>query len=411
MDMSTRAAEFDCCIAGGGPAGMMLGYLLARAGVNVGVFEKHGDFLRDFRGDTVHPSTLEIMYELGLLEKFLERPHNKVERLPAVIGGETIQFIDFTHLPTHCKFVALMPQWDFLNFLSEEARRFPTFHLEMNAEASGVVEEDGRVVGARFRNSDGEKVARARLVIGADGRHSDIRKSAGLTVKEFGSPIDVLWMRISRKETDPAQTGGYSDYGTILVMLDRGDYWQAAFVIPKGGYEEVRAAGLEAFRERIAQLAPFVRERVAELRDWDQVKELTVVVDRLEQWWKPGLLCIGDAAHAMSPIGGVGINLAIQDAVAAANILEPRLLSGNLTELDLEAVQRRREWVTRAVQKVQVMIQNHVVSKVVKNAGHITAPWQFRVFNRWPLLRRLPARLVGVGLRPEHVRTREARPS
>jgi 2-polyprenyl-6-methoxyphenol hydroxylase-like FAD-dependent oxidoreductase len=397
--------QFDCCIAGGGPAGMMLAYLLARAGVNVGVFEKHGDFLRDFRGDTVHPSTLEVIYELGLLEKFLQRPHNKVEHLSVVIGGQTIEGADFTHLPTHCKFVALMPQWDFLNFLVEQARQFPGFHLEMNSEATGVIEEDGRIVGARFKTQLGEKEVRARLTIGADGRKSDIRKSAKLVVKEFGSPIDVLWMRIPRTESDPAQTGGYADYGTILVLLQRGDYWQGAFVIPKDGFDAIRAAGLDAFRERIAQLAPFLRDRVAELRDWDQIKQLTVVVDRLEKWWRPGLLCIGDAAHAMSPIGGVGINLAIQDAVAAANILAPRFLAGNLSEHDLEAVQRRREFPTRATQKAQVTLQNHVVARVIKDARHIELPWQFRLLNRSKSLRRIAARLVAVGVRPEHVHT------
>jgi 2-polyprenyl-6-methoxyphenol hydroxylase-like FAD-dependent oxidoreductase len=310
-----------CCIAGGGPAGMMLGFLLARMGVDVVVLEKHADFLRDFRGDTIHPSTLEVMYELGIVEDFLRRPHQEVRQLKGQIGNETIAVADFTHLPTHCKFLGLMPQWDFLDFIVEQARRYPSFHLKMQAEVTGLLEEGGRVVGVRARTPEGTLEVRADLTIGADGRHSVVRERAGLSVLNLGAPMDVLWMRVSRQPTDPGQTFGRFDTGRILVFLNREDFWQVAYVIPKGKADEMRQQGLPAFRQELVRLAPFLESRVEELRDWDDIKLLTVAVDRLRRWFRPGLLCIGDAAHAMSPIGGVGINLAIQDAVATANIL------------------------------------------------------------------------------------------
>ena len=307
---------------------MMLAFLLARAGIDVLVLEKHADFLRDFRGDTIHPSTLELMYELGLLEEFLKRPHQEVKELRAQVGRESFTMADFSHLPTHCKFLAFMPQWDFLNFLVEQGRRYPGFHLETKAEATDLIEENGIVVGVRVTTPQGQSEVRANLVVGADGRHSVIRARAGLPVVNLGAPMDVMWMRLSRRPSDAGQTFGYVDRGRLMVLLNREDYWQAAFVIPKGTADEIRQRGLSAFREEIAKLVPFLRDRVEELRDWKDISLLTVAVDRLTQWSRPGLLCIGDAAHAMSPIGGVGINLAIQDAVAAANILGPVLVQG-----------------------------------------------------------------------------------
>ena len=395
----------SCCIAGGGPAGMMLGFLLARAGVDVVVLEKHCDFLRDFRGDTIHPSTLEIMYELGLLERFLKLPHQEVRVLAAHIGADSVTIGDFTHLPTHCKFLALMPQWDFLDFLKEQAGRYPTFHLKMEAEVTDLLEDNGIVRGVRVKTANGELEIRAGLTVGADGRRSIVRERGNLKVEDLGAPMDVIWMRLSRHATDPEQTLGRADQGRIFVMLNRESYWQCGFVIAKGEAETVRAKGIESFRAEIAGLEPFLRERVLELRDWKDVSVLTVAVDRLEQWSRPGLLCIGDAAHAMSPIGGVGINLAIQDAVAAANVLASILLQRTPSESELQRVQRRREFPTRATQRMQVAIQNNVVRRVLGNPKPLTIPWPLKLLGRWPMLRRIPARVLGVGFRPEHVRT------
>jgi len=393
-----------CCIVGGGPAGMMLGYLLARAGIEILVLEKHADFLRDFRGDTIHPSTLELMYELGLLEEFLKRPHQELKELRGQVGGETFTLADCSHLPTHCKFIALMPQWDFLNFLVEQGRRYPGFHIEMQAEATDLIEEHGRVHGVQVTTSQGQRDIRATLTIGADGRHSVIRARAGLPSVNLGAPMDVLWMRLSRLPSDGEQTFGYVDRGKILVLLNRDDYWQAAMVIPKGAAAEIRQRGLPAFREEIASLVPFLRDRVEELRDWKDIRLLTVAVDRLTQWSRPGLLCIGDAAHAMSPIGGVGINLAIQDAVAAANILGPALLRGGTpSQRDLDAVQKRRMFPTRATPRLQLTIQNNVISRVLASTKPLTLPKFFKLFQRIAYLRRIPARLIGVGFRPEHI--------
>jgi len=408
--MPSASLTTTCCIAGGGPAGMMLGFLLARAGVKVTVLEKHADFLRDFRGDTIHPSTLELMHELGLLDEFLKLPHSRVERLSGQIGDTTIHLADFTHLPTHCKFIALMPQWDFLDFLSVQGKRYPAFDLHMRTEATELIEEGGRVVGVKAKSPDGEFDIRADLVVGCDGRHSTVRERAGFAVENLGAPMDILWFRISRREGDTAETFGHMEAGMMMVMLNRNDYWQCAYVIPKGGIDRVKAKGFPAFLDSIAFMSPFLRDRLGEVKGWGDVKLLTVAVDRLPRWHKPGLLCIGDAAHAMSPIGGVGINLAIQDAVAAANILAAPLKEGRVTEALLDAVQARRTMPMRVIQWLQLQIQNRVLSPVLGTAKRPKPPVAARFFNWFPLLRRIPARLIGLGVRPEHVRTPEARP-
>jgi len=397
-----------CCIAGGGPAGMMAGLLLARAGVDTIVLEKHGDFLRDFRGDTVHPSTLELMQELGVLEEFLTRPHQQLREIGGDIDGNRVKVADFTHLPTACKFVALMPQWDFLDFLADEARKYPTFRLLMNAEVTDVLRTDDRVTGVNVKTPDGDVDVEATLTIGADGRRSVVRERAGLTVETFGAPIDVLWMRISRRDTDRAETLGVIRSGRIFVTLNRGDYWQCAFVIQKGGYDVLRQQGLPSFRSAIVETVPFMADRVDELSDWSVIKLLTVRIDRLREWYKPGLLCIGDAAHAMSPIGGVGINLAIQDAVAAANILERPLQRGAPSLDDLRAVQKRRTFPTHMTQRAQAFMQNRVMGPALRTQNP-TLPLPVEMLRRWPVLRRIPARLVGMGVRPEHVKTTEKR--
>ena len=409
MSVTARDPEpVQCCIAGGGPAGMMLGLLLACAGVRVLVLEKHADFLRDFRGDTIHPSTLDVMHELGLLDASLRLPHSEVAELKAQIGDVLVPIADFRHLPTRCRFMAFMPQWDLLDFLAREAGRFPTFQLRMKTEVTGLVEEGARVVGVQAVTPEGPITVRADLVVAADGRYSVVREKAGLPVQEFGAPMDVLWFRLSRT-ADAPQTLGRIDAGAIFIMLDRGDYWQCGYVIAKGTFEQIRAAGLPAFRERVARLAPAVRDRVGELRDWNDVKLLTVRLDRVSPWHRPGLLCIGDAAHAMSPVGGVGINLAIQDAVAAANILAEPLRARRLTVDDLRRVQARREWPTRVTQRIQLVIQNRVVRSVLGASAPIRPPLIVRLLRTFPPLRRLPARLIGMGVRPEHVRTPIAR--
>jgi 2-polyprenyl-6-methoxyphenol hydroxylase-like FAD-dependent oxidoreductase len=397
-----------CCIAGGGPAGMMLGFLLARAGVDVAVLEKHADFLRDFRGDTVHPSTLEMMHELGILDDFLRRPHQQLDRLKVQIGDTSLWAADFSHLPTHAKFIALMPQWDFLNFLGEHAARYPEFQLRMQAEVVDLIQENGDVTGVRAKTPNGDLTVRSDLVVGSDGRRSIVREKAGLNVVEKGAPMDVLWMRISRQASDPPQTLGRIDMGRILVMIYRGEYWQCAFVIPKGTAEELKARGIENFRAEIARLVPYLRNRLGELKDWNDVSLLTVKVDRLETWYKPGLLCIGDAAHAMSPIGGVGINLAVQDAVAAANILAAPLAAGAAPVHMLRKVQDRREFPTRLTQAVQIFAQNRFIGRVLAGNNPIQVPSILKLMQRWPILQRIPARAIGLGARPEHVKTPEA---
>jgi len=403
----TTEIKTTCCIAGGGPAGMMLGFLLARGGVPVVVLEKHADFLRDFRGDTIHPSTLELMVELGLIEDFLKLPHSQMREISVQIGEQQFKVADLTHLPVHCKFVALMPQWDFLSFLADRGKRYPTFDLRMRAEAKEVIEESGRVVGLRAQTPDGDLDIRADLVVGADGRHSTVRERAGFAVEDFGAPMDVLWMRISRRPDDSLAALGRLGAGRILVMLDRGDYWQCAFVIPKGKDAVWREKGIESLREEVARLAPMLRGRVGELKSFDDVKLLTVAVNRLRQWYRPGLLCIGDAAHAMSPIGGIGINLAVQDAVAAANILARPLRERRLRLEDLEAVQHRREWPTRLTQGMQVLIQNRIITPLLMLQHTPKPPLAVKLIDAIPVLRRIPARIIGMGFRPEHVHTPE----
>jgi 2-polyprenyl-6-methoxyphenol hydroxylase-like FAD-dependent oxidoreductase len=487
QDAAVQKLNVRCCITGGGPAGIVLAYLLARAGIEVLVLEKHADFLRDFRGDTIHPSTLEVLHDLGILDDFLKLPHDELRDIGAHIGDVHATIADFTHLSTHCKFVALMPQWDFLNFMVEHAKRYPEFNLRMQAEVIGLLLDGDRVTGVRANTPFGPLEVRAELVIGADGRRSVVREQAGLQVENLGSPIDVLWMRISRKPSDPVQTLGHVDSGRILVQIQRGDYWQCAFVIPKSGFDPMRERGLPAFREEIARLSPYLRERLGELKSWDDIKLLTVTVDRLKQWYRRGLLCIGDAAHAMSPIGGVGINLAIQDAVAAANILVPAFRRGSIpgavllmdalnsemspgdsalpeaiamgltpaaagapgslidssflrsglnkdgaprngkvssgatpdnraapapkpalstvTEDDLAAVQRRREFPTRMTQRMQVLIQNRVIGRVLATTEQVAVPWVIKLLIHFPVLRRIPAYVVGMGFRPERVHT------
>ena len=398
----------QCVVAGGGPAGLTLGFLLARSGVDVIVLEKHADVLRDFRGDTIHPSTMELMAELGLLERFLELPHQKVPKIFAQFGEERLQLADFSRLPVRAPFIAMMPQWDFLTVLAQNAAAFPGFRLRMRAEARDLLVEDGRVVGLRAETAEGPAEIRAALTVAADGRGSRLRAQARLPVRDLGAPIDVLWFRLSRRPDDTDETQGRFEAGRIFVMLNRGDYWQCAYVVAKGSFEAVKARGLAAFQADLRPLLPFAEARAAELADWDQVKLLGVQVNRLETWSRPGLLCIGDAAHAMSPVGGVGVNLAVQDAVAAANALAEPLRRGAVAERDLKAVQRRRAWPTRATQALQILVQNRVLLAALESDAPIRPPRALRVIAAVPGLRDLPAWIIGMGLRRERLRAPQA---
>src|ERR1700747_3407664 len=406
---NSRTVQTTCCIAGGGPAGMFLGFLLARAGVDVQVLEKHADFLRDFPGDTIHPSTFELIYELGVLEDFLRRPHQELTSIAGVIDDTTVTIADFSHLPTHCKFVGLMPQWDFLNFVAEKARAYPEFHLRMESEVRDLIVENNRVAGVRAKTKQGTLEIRADLVVGADGRHSTVRKQAGFEVIDLGAPIDVLWMRIPKDKTDPEQTLGRFQAGKILVMLNRGDYWQCAYVIAKGTFEDMKREGMPAFRKGLLELAPSLGNRTETLKEWSDISLLSVSVDRLRQWSRTGLLCIGDSAHAMSPVGGVGINLAIQDAVAAANALVQPLLAHAPLDEPCRGIQKRREFPTKVTQAAQVFIHKNFIRPALSHKAPVQKlPLLLRLLQQFPVLRRIPARAVGVGVRPEHIHTPDA---
>ncbi len=401
-----------CCISGGGPAGIMLGFLLARAGIETTVLEKWPDFFRDFRGDTIHPSIMEILFELGLLEDFLKLPHSEIKQVEAEIGSEKITLADFSHLKLHCPFIAFIPQWDFLNFITAQAKKYPAFHLMMETEVVNVIKNNGTVIGIKAKNKNGDFEIHSKLVVCADGRNSILRDKAGFTPKAYGAPIDVLWFRILRKATDSASVLGKVDLGKIMIMLNRGEYWQCAFIIRKGDFENIKNAGIDSFRKDIAEVAPMLADRVQEIKDWEQVKLLTVTVDHLEKWYGPGILFIGDSAHAMSPIGGVGINLAIQDAIAAANILVPAFLNGDIVGAQnfvplLAKIQKRRGFPVRIIQRVQVLIQNNVIDRILGNHVHIKAPWLLKQVKRFPFLRRIPAYMIGRGLRMEHIKTPE----
>ncbi|MBV8631727.1 MAG: FAD-dependent oxidoreductase [Silvibacterium sp.] len=395
------------CVIGGGPAGVMLGLLLARGGLPVIVLEKHEDFFRDFRGDTIHPSTLELMYELGLLEKLLQIRHTKIDHIAAMVGGERFEIGDLTHLPTHAKYVALMPQWDLLNFLSEEAARYQGFILRMGWEATGLIEEAGVIRGVRANTPDGPRKIRVDLTVGCDGRHAVSRQAAHLPLIEEGVPIDVLWFRISRRSSDPEIGVGYVNYGRLVVLINRIDYFQTAYLIAKGGFDQIQQEGLDNFRAGLERIVPFLAGRAKEIDSWEKVKLLSVQINRLERWSRPGLLCIGDAAHAMSPVGGIGINIAVQDAVAAANLLTEPLRSGTLTSEHLEQVQRQREGAVRNTQRAQV-VAHGVLNKVLHDPGPIKAPALLRIATSLPGFQRLAARFVGIGLQPQHIRTHPA---
>jgi 2-polyprenyl-6-methoxyphenol hydroxylase-like FAD-dependent oxidoreductase len=396
--LSTRVA-----IAGGGPAGIMCGFLLARAGIDVVVLEKHKDFFRDFRGDTVHPSTLRALNDLGLLEDFRKVPHQELQDLAFEIEGVRYPVGDFRRLPGPAKFIALMPQWDFLNFLAEKAKAFPRFHLMMEAKVTDLIEENGCVAGLVAETKDGPLRIAADLVIGADGRHSTIREKAGFIPKDLGAPIDVVWLKLPRKPDDPQAVLGRATAGLLFIMIDRGDYWQCAFVVPKGGFDKLKQEGIAAFHARLKKAAGFAADRIDAIRDFDDVSLLTVTVDRLEQWARPGLLCIGDAAHAMSPVGGVGINLAVQDAIATANLLWKPLTKGKPRLDDLNRVQARREFAVKATQAVQVMVQNHSIAPALESTAPLKPPFLMRLLKAVPILRVIPAYAAGIGVRPERI--------
>jgi 2-polyprenyl-6-methoxyphenol hydroxylase-like FAD-dependent oxidoreductase len=406
-----RSVSTRCCIVGGGPAGMMLGYLLGRAGIDTIVLEKHADFFRDFRGDTVHPSTLQVMDELDLIDDFLKVPHDKLQKLEGYFGKTRLRIADISRTGVKYPFIAFMPQWDFLNFLRDKGSRFPSLRVMMSTEATGLVHDGDRVTGVCARDADGALDISADLTVACDGRHSIIRPSAGLEIEEIGAPMDVLWFRAG-KSAETESVLARIEAGKMMVTLDRGTYWQCAYVITKGQYDAVKARGLESFRSDVVSLAPILNPGIADVKSWDDVKLLTVAVNRLKRWTRPGLLCIGDAAHAMSPVGGVGVNIAVQDAVAAANILAAKLARGAVSEDDLAEVQRRREFPMRVTQAMQVIIQNNIVSAALKpGSGPFKPPLFARVINAVPWLQGLTARFIAVGVRPEHVHSPEVSPS
>jgi 2-polyprenyl-6-methoxyphenol hydroxylase-like FAD-dependent oxidoreductase len=404
--MPQTSFNTNCCISGGGPAGMMVAFLLARAGIDVIVLEKHADFFRDFRGDTLHPSTFELMHELGILDEFLKLPHQEVTELAAFFNGRPYKLADFSRLKTTKPALGLMPQWDFLNFLKKESASLPSFHLMMNTHAIDLVFEKDQVTGVVAQTENGQISIHAKLVIVAEGRHSVLREKAGLPVINYGSPIDVLWFRLSKDKRDPAQTGGFFNAGKFLVLIDRNDYWQCGYVIPKDTLVKIKETGLSSLTEEIVSAAPFLKTKIHELKDWEQVKLLTVKIDRLKKWYREGFLCIGDAAHAMSPVGGVGINLALQDAVATANILYKALQENkNINAALLKQVQDRREYPTKFTQRMQLAIQNGIISKHLTIKKPVRPPLAIRILNKSKWLRKIPARLIGIGVRPEHIQS------
>jgi 2-polyprenyl-6-methoxyphenol hydroxylase-like FAD-dependent oxidoreductase len=405
----SRSISTRCCVVGGGPAGMMLGYLLARAGIDTIVLEKHADFFRDFRGDTVHPSTMQVMDELGLIDDFLKIPHDELQKLDGYFGETPLRIADVSRTGAKYPFIAFMPQWDFLNFLRDKGHRFPNLKVMMSTEATGLIQSGDKIVGVQAEDAQGALDITADLTVACDGRHSVVRPSAGLDVEEIGAPMDVLWFRVG-KGAETESVFARIESGRMMVTLDRGTYWQCAYVIVKGHYEEIKARGLDAFRADVVALAPTLRSGIADVKSWDDVKLLTVAVNRLKQWMRPGLLCIGDAAHAMSPVGGVGVNIAVQDAVAAANLLAAKLAHGSISEDDLSAVQRRREFPMRMTQAMQVFVQNNIVRAALKPGNApLRPPWPIRLVSAVPFLQGLTARFIAVGVRPEHVQSPEAR--
>jgi len=393
-----------CCIVGGGPAGMMLGYLLGRAGIDVVVLEKHADFFRDFRGDTVHPSTMQVMDELGLIDGFLKLPHQRLQKLDGMFGSTSVRIADLSRVNTKYPFIAFMPQWDFLNFLRERGKRFPSLQVMMSTEATDLIRRGGTIAGVRARTPDGTIEIEADLTVACDGRHSVVRERAGLAIEEIGAPMDVLWFRAGSKPDETEKVFARVASGKMMITFDRGDYWQCAYVIAKGQYDTVKARGLPALLDDVARMAPILKSGLSGVKSWDEVKLLTVAINRLKRWTLPGLLCIGDAAHAMSPVGGVGVNLAVQDAVAAANLLAARLASGCPPEDELDAVRRRREFPVKVTQRMQVVAQNHIISAALTSGGQpVKVPLAVRLLTAVPWLQGITARLVGLGVRPEHV--------
>jgi 2-polyprenyl-6-methoxyphenol hydroxylase-like FAD-dependent oxidoreductase len=393
-----------CCIVGGGPAWMMLGYLLGRAGIDVVVLEKHADFFRDFRGDTVHPSTLQVMDELDLIDGFLKLPHQQLQKLDGMIGGSSVRIADLSRLDVKYNFIAFMPQWDFLNFLRENGKRFASLKVMMSTEATDLIQNGDRIAGVRAKTAEGMIDIHADLTVACDGRHSLVRERAGLAIEEIGAPMDVLWFRAGKRANEDERVFARLESGKMMVTFDRGDYWQCAYVIAKGQYDAVRARGLPALLDDVARMAPVLKPGISDVKTWDDVKLLTVAINRLQRWTRPGLLCIGDAAHAMSPVGGVGVNLAVQDAVATANLLAAKLIDGCPPEQELDAVRRRREFPVRVTQRMQVIAQNNIISVALKPGNQpLNVPFVMRLITAVPWLQGITARLVGLGVRPEHV--------
>jgi len=405
---SGRTIKVRCCIVGGGPAGMMLGYLLGRAGIDVVVLEKHADFFRDFRGDTVHPSTLQVMDELGLSDGFLKLPHQRLQKMDGMFGGASVRIADLGRLHVKFPFIAFMPQWDFLNFLRESGNKFKSLKVMMSTEATDLVQDGARITGVRAKTPEGMIDIEADLTVACDGRHSLLRERAGLAVEEIGAPMDVLWFRAGKRANETESVFARVDPGSMMVTFDRGDYWQCAYVIAKGQYDTVKARGLPSLLDDVARMAPILKSGLADVKNWDDVKLLTVAINRLTRWTRPGLLCIGDAAHAMSPIGGVGVNLAVQDAVATANLLAAKLVNGCPPEDELDAVRRRREFPVRMTQRMQVVAQNNIVSAALKPGGApLKVPLAVRLITAVPWLQGITARFIGLGVRPEHVHSPE----